>query len=326
MNAIKSLNLLLLMIVIASFNGCGVNSSDYARMKESYNAIKSECDSVKQVNTELNAKVRNDMMLIRSLRDSISILSFPADQRIRKIKNLITEEKFSDAKKEITNLAKVFPESKEAKEASALLGKVDELEKKKKLEEEKRKALGFKGVKTVASCTIGYNKVEISNISTGNTFTFDSYDDRYHYRTADRGNKYITAVMRITSDSKDPKLPQPAIYSIVAGKMKLEGYFTVEFARWEDYGAYLGNYHDNGNDFAKTSSIRFKIGKEVSEEVLKKPYAVVLKKENALVRKYERFDNPPVSYNGSVDYPYQLTLEDFSSESGNYYLLKIANL
>lgn len=318
--------LLLLLLVIALFASCGVSSSDYAQMEEAYNAIKSECDSIKQINSELNVKIRTDMMLIRNLRDSISILSFPADQRMEKIKSLIAEQKYGDAKREITNLTKVFPDSKEAKETVALLNKIDELEKKKKLEEEKRKALGFKGIKTVNTCKIDYNKVEVSNISIGNTFTFDSYDDYYHYRTADRGNKYITAVMRITSESKDPKLPQPAVYSIVGDKMRFVGHFTVEFARWDDYGSYLGNDHDFGNDFAKTSSVRFKIGEEVSDEVIKKPYAIVLKKENVLSRSYERFNDPPISYDGFVDYPYQLTLEDFSSERGNYFVLKIANL
>lgn len=317
---------IVLLLITALVSSCGVSSSDYAQLEKTYNAIKNECDSLKQNTVELNTKIKNDNVLIKVLRDSISILSFPANQRIEKIRSLITEEKYSDAKKEITKLTNVFPNSKEAKETTELLDKITGLENKKILEEERRKALGFKGIKAVASCKIGYNKIDVSNITIGNTFTFDSYDSYYHYRTADRGNKYITAVMKITSESKNPQLPQPAIYSIVGDKMKLVGRFTVEFARWDDYGSYLGNDHDFGNDFAKTSSVRFKIGEEVSDEVIKKPYAIVLKKENVLSRNYERFNDPPISYNGFVDYPYQLTLEDFSKESSNYYVLKIANL
>lgn len=313
-------------ILFVLLAGCGINHKDYEQLTSEYNKIKTENDSIKQCNIDLENKNKYNQTLIKTLRDSISILSFPAEQRLVKINSLIDEQNYYGAKNEIAKLTKVFPESKEARQAQDLLKKINGLEEKKRLEEEKRKALGFKGIKVSSSCKIDYNKVEISNISVGNTFVFDSYGDRYFYRTADRGNKYISAVMRITSDSKDPKLPQPAVYSIVGDKMKYVGFFTVEFMRWEDYGTYLGNSHDFGNDFAKTSSIRFKIGTEVSEETTKKPYAIVLKKENKLTRNYERFNEPPVSYEGFVDYPYQLMLDDLISENSNYVVIKIANL
>jgi hypothetical protein len=305
--------------------GCGVSHTDYDKLSLDYEEVLVRCDSVERNNEELIRQTKADQALIKTLRDSIFILSYPADQRYEKIHSLVNEQQFEAARKEISDLIRIFPESKEAKLSLDLLKKVDELEAKKKQEEEKRKALGFKGIKTVASCTIDYNKVEISSISSGNTFTFDSYDDYYHYRTADRGNKYITGVMKITSENKDPLLPQPAVYAIVGDKMTLIGSFIVKFARWEDYGSYLGNYHDNGNDFAKSSSIRFKIGKEISEDILKKPYAIVLKKENNLVRNYDRFSNPPVSYGGIVYYPKQLVLDDFNA-NGGFVIIKTANL
>lgn len=204
--------------------------------------------------------------------------------------------------------------------------RIDKLIAQKRAEEERIKALGFKALKASTTFKIDYNKIELTSISVGNTFTFDSYGDSYFYRSADRGNKYITAAMKITSDSKDPKLPQLAVYKISGDSMTWEGNFTTEFARWDDYGSYLGNDHDFGNDFAKTNSVRFKIGKEVSEEIVKGPYALIMKIENALNRNYERFDNPPISYIGSVDYPYTLRLEDFTKEGSQFIVVKIANL
>ena len=68
--------------------------------------------------------------------------------------------------------------------------------------------------------------------------------------------------------------------------MIYKGNFTVRFNRWEDYGTYLGNDHDFSNDFAKTSSIRFKIGVEVPNEITQKPYAIILKKNNSLNEAY----------------------------------------
>lgn len=289
-------------------------------------ADQTELNSLRKERDELAAKVNADAAVIQALRDSVTMLSFPADQRLTKINSLVSSGEYTAAKQEISRLTTLFPESKEAKSAPALLERIDKLIAQKRAEEERIKALGFKALKASTAFKIDYNKIELTSISVGNTFTFDSYGDRYFYRSADRGNKYITAAMKITSDSKDPKLPQLAVYKISGDSMTWEGNFTTEFARWDDYGSYLGNDHDFGNDFAKTSSVRFKIGKEVSEEIVKGPYALIMKKENALNRNYERFDNPPISYIGSVDYPYTLRLEDFTKEGSQFIVVKIANL
>lgn len=304
--------LLLLSLIAPIFFGCGVDQSEF-------NKLKKERD-------ELAAQVNADAAVIQALRDSVTMLAFPADQRLSKINSLVSSGDYTAAKQELSSLTKLFPESKEAKSAPAINDRIDKLVDQKKAEEERIKALGFKALKASTSIKVDYNKVDLSNISAGNTFTFDSYGDTYHYLTADRGNKYLSAAMKITSEEKDPKLPQLALYSISGDTMTWEGNFFIRFTRWRDYGSYLGNYGDNGNDFSKVSSVNFKVGYEASEELVKKPYAIVLKKENALTRNYERFDNPPVSYIGSVSYPYTLKLEDFTKEGSEFVVVKIANL
>lgn len=303
---------ILVFSIIPLLFACGVDQSEF-------NKIKKERD-------DLAAKVNECNEVIQALHDSVTMLAFPADQRLNKINALVSSGDYSAAKQEISRITTLFPESKEAKATPAIIEKIDRLIAQKKAEEERIKALGFKALKALTTITIDYNKVEFSNISAGNTFTFDSYGDRYFYRSADRGNKYLTAAMKITSQSKDPNLPQLAVYKISGDSMIWEGNFITEFARWDDYGSYLGNEHDFGNDFAKTSTVRFKIGKEVPEELVKGPYALILKKENSLTREYERFANPPVSYIGSVDYPYSLKLEDFTKDGSEFVVVKIANL
>ena len=302
----------LLTCLIPIIFGCGVDQAEY--------------DKVKKERDDLATKVNEDAAIIQVLRDSITMLSFPADQRLAKINDLVSSEDFDEAKKEINRLKALFPESKEARSTSTIIEKVDRLIAQKKAEEERIKALGFKALKTTTTITIGYNKVEFSNINVGNTFTYDSNSSYYSYNTADRGDKYVTAAMRITSEDKNPKLPQLAIYSISGDSMEWESNFRTKFARWDDYGSYLGNYHDNGNDFAKTSSVRFKVGTSVAENIVKGPYALVLKKENVLTRKTEEYGHPPVSYTGSVDYPYTLKLEDFTKDGSEFVVVKIANL
>lgn len=303
---------LLGVLIVPLLFSCGVDQSEF-------NKLKKERD-------DLAAQVSANKATIQALRDSVTMLAFPADQRLNKINTLVSSGDYTAAKQEIARLTSLFPESKEAKATPAIIEKIDRLIAQKKAEEERIKALGFKALKSSTTFKIDYNTVELTSISVGNTFTFDSYGDRYFYRTADRGNKYVTAAMKITSQDKDPKLPQLAIYSISGDTMSKVGSFDTEFARWKDYGTYLGNTHDFGNDFAKTSSVRFKIGEEVSEDIVKGPYALIMKKENGLSRNYDRFANPPVSYTGYVSYPSTLRLEDFTKEGSDYIVVKIANL
>ncbi|MBR2250392.1 MAG: hypothetical protein IJ844_07795 [Prevotella sp.] len=302
----------LLIISTTMVISCGVKQSEY-------DSIKAELGTAKE-------QVKQDSVRISNLWDTIRMLSLPANQRISLINEQVSNGEFTQARRSIDELNRLFPDSKESQQTSVILERIDNLIAKQKAEEERIKALGFKALKANTIAVIDYNKVSFSNITTSSTFVFDSYGDSYRYRTADRGNVYITAVMSVTSSSKNPDLPTLAVYSINGDQMNLEGIMDVRFARWRDYGHYLGNYPDYSNDFAKTSTIRFKLGKEVSSDVMKNPYAIVLKKYNGLSRKNDRYENPPVSYNGYIGYPYMLSLDDFTRDNAQYVVIKIANL
>lgn len=300
------------MITVAVFSSCNVKQSEC-------NRIKSELETIKK-------HVVQDSICISNLRDTISMLSQPADQRLASINKLVSDGDYDKARKEIHELNNLFPNSIESKKANDVLQRIDNLIEKQQAEKERIKAMGFKALKPSLSALIGYNKVTISSVGISKSFHFDSYDDGGFKRTADRDNTYVVASMSVTSSSKDPDLPTLAVYSINGDQMNREGVMEVRFAYWQDYGHYLGNYPDYGNDFAKTSTIRFKLGVEVPIEVTKKAYAVVLKKHNGLSRNYNRYNNPPVSYSGSSAYPFTLSLDDFNKDNSQYVIIKIANL
>jgi len=304
--------ILLLTFSTIMIISCGVKQSEY-------DSIKNELETAKK-------QIVQDSIHISNLRDTITMLSLPANQRLILINEQVSNGKYSQAQRSIDELNRLFPNSKESQQTSAILQRIDYLIAKQKAEEERIKALGFKTLKPVSSVTIDYNKVSFSAIGVNRSFHFDSYDDGGFHRTADRGNTYVLASMSVTSTSKDPDLPTLAIYSINGDQMNREGIMEVRFAYWQDYGHYLGNYPDYGNDFAKTSTIRFKLGDEVSKEITAKPYAIVLKKTNGLSRKYDRYKNPPVSYSGYIDYPYRLSLDDFIGDNARYVVIKITNL
>jgi len=302
-------NILLIAAILCAACSGGPSQKDI-------DSLNSKIDSIAKV-SESQAKT------IKTLRDSVSILVFPADQRLNEINTLVASADFSSARKKIAELKKVFPKSEEAKACEGIETSISAKEAAVKAEAERIKALGFKAITAKTSFKVGYNTVNLSSISVGNTFVHDAYSDEYYYNTADRGNKYVTAAMSITSTDKDPKLPQCAIYSVSGDKMNLEETFLTEFARWRDYGAYLGNYHDNSNDFSKVSTVKFKIGAEVSASVTTKPYAIVCKNKNVLTSSYDRFANPPASYSGYASYPSTLKVEDFEKD---YILVKLFNL
>lgn len=297
---------LFLFFMLVSCNGQPDNSAQIAEIEKKYQ------DSLSAVRNEL-----------KEAKSKIELLSYPADQRLQKAKGLLDAGELDNAKAEIENLKSIFPNSSEASSSNALLSKIEELKEAKRKEEERIKALGFKALPEQTTVKVDYNTVTYSSISVGNRFVFDAYDDRWFYRDADRGNKYVTMQMSVTSTSHSPALPELGLYTISGDRMILEGTFDTEFARWRDYGAYLGNYHDSSNDFAKVSTVKFKLGLQVSNEKLSQPYAIVLKKTNALSYHYDRFSNPPISYIGSAGYPSSLTLDDFKN---GYVLIKRYNL
>lgn len=135
------------------------------------------------------------------------------------------------------------------------------------------------------------------NFKFSNTFTFDRYDDTYHYATAERGEKYLTTNVNITSSSKDPNLNGFAVYYLDKDSaLRYITSFSFKFQRWEDYGTYLGNYHDKSNDFAYSETVKFAMGAKIPTEYLNKPIIIVSRKEPTFVKSIERFGNPPVSY------------------------------
>ena len=297
--------LLLLLLLVSCINKSG-NSSQIVEIEKKYQ------DSITALMSQLE-----------QANQQIELLKFPADQRLNKAKTLMESGDLEKALSEIQQLKKIFPNSQEASSSGALVSKINEIKEEKRKEEERIKALGFKAIPEQTTIKIDYNTIVLSGISVGNRFIFDAYDDRWFYRDADRGSKYVTMQMAVTSTSHDPNLPQFAVYLISGGTMKLIREFDTEYARWRDYGAYLGNYHDSTNDFAKVSTVKFKLGAQVDNESLSKPYAIVLMKKNVLYSHYDRFANPPCSYIGSANYPSSLSLDDFKSK---YAIVKRFNL
>lgn len=265
---------------------------------------------------------------IVELESQVKQLQYPADVRLKDIREKIENGNLDDAIKKINELCDCFPHSEEAKESKSLVTLIKE--KKEAIETEKKrlKALGFKALGTLQNVTVGDNKIIFSNFKVGQKYTHDVYPTysgtEWREHTADRGSSFISCNMDITSSSKDPNIPTIAFYSVDGEKLIHRKDFWVNFARWSDFGCYLGNEPDLKNDFSKVSTVKFRVGAQLEDIYFKKPYVIVLKKANTLSRHYDRFENPPVSYYGDASYPSTLTIDNFNN--GKYVALKVANL
>ncbi|HHT23654.1 MAG TPA: hypothetical protein GXZ87_10190 [Bacteroidales bacterium] len=278
---------------------------------------KSEYDKLKTELAECNAELTECKKTVEELQNTPQV-------RLSKGQQFLSENNITNAKKEFNDLIAKFGESDEAQKAKSILADIEKKEKERKEAEERKRTLGFKILKESSSVNTGDVTIKFNSVTTGQQWVFDNYGSEWRYRSAERGDKYVLSRVAISSENKDPNLPPVAVYNIESGTLKLLGTMDYEFARWKDYGTYLGNYTDYGNDFAHTRTISFSLGLSVSNDILtNKAVFVVVKKENCFYRQYERFENPPVSYRSSgCNMKSSLTVDDFDND---YVLVKIFN-
>lgn len=235
-----------------------------------------------------------------------------------------SENDFVTAKKEYKELIQKFPGTDEAQKANAFITEMEKFEREKAQAEERKRTLGYKAISENSSIKVGDVIIKFNSVSTGSQWVFDNYGSEWRYRSAERGEIYILSKISISADSKDPNLPPISVYKISNGNLMLVGTMGYEFSRWKDYGTYLGNNADFGNDFAHTKTISFSCGLSISKtDFDNEAVFVVVKKVNCFSRIEDRFGNPPVSYiEGDCSIKSTLTLDDFDND---YVLVKVFN-
>lgn len=170
---------------------------------------------------------------------------------------------------------------------------------------------------TLDSLTLSLRKIEIRQ-----RWGHDKYGRKAHFTNAGKGNRYLIAEILIGSNSDNPKLPSLSVYRLDNRKLIFVQSLKYKFNRWGNYNFYLGNEVDPQNDFAQKKSIKFLPAALLSGQLIKEDILfLVAKKETCIVRKEDRFNNPPVEY---VDmfctYPKELTAQELKT---NFSLLKI---
>lgn len=237
-------------------------------------SLKSKVDSLCNV-------VISQQATIKSMRDTISMLQFPADQRLTQIKQLIANNKFSEAEIAISDLQSIFPHSQEAAQGPAMMTSISAKIAAIEAEKERIKAQGYKIFKDNLSCSDNEENYNFSGFTFGRTFTFDNcYDvNEYSYRTADKDKTYLSFSLKLSTKKKYASSPGVYIYELAGDKLKCVTSCMDEYASWTSYGAKIGNYSDDSHDFSKVNSVNFKYAGEIEQSKSKKPLFVLFFKK-----------------------------------------------
>ncbi|MDA0912248.1 MAG: hypothetical protein O2818_00625 [Bacteroidetes bacterium] len=209
-------------------------------------------------------------------------------------------------------------------DAENAIKEIEEIEaiiERNRVEAERKKALGYKILKPNSNPKFDGLSLRIEKVWTGKRWSFDDYGHEYRLRDATRGNVHLLVRVSIESETNNPLLPPFLAYQMIDGELKLLGTLGYEFRRWKDYGSYLGNYADYGNDFSHSKSVSFNLGFEVnSSDIENKDVFVVVKSTGCFKREVNRLGRPEIRYSqGTCNAKQTLQIEDFDKE---YILIK----
>lgn len=194
-------------------------------------------------------------------------------------------------------LADTFPVSAETAEMHR---RMEAFTAKKRVEDEEAKriaALGFKALPVRA--TLAQDDTELTLTGAGFTrrWFFDNYGDGWRFQDAEKDRRLLVARMNVSSKRKEPALFGLGAYVADGDKLVRVGTARYRFARWSNYGAFLGTQADYRNDFTHSWRIPFTAAVPVAEADLRRgPVYLVATREGCHERHYERFGQPPVFY------------------------------
>lgn len=279
-------NGLLVSCVALSLSGCGDSGEVYKKQAESLRV------DVKSLQAEISAAKGR----IAQLEQENTALKETPPVLMSQVRKAVDSGDEPALKAALELLTSRYPDSPEAATGNGLLQRMVKDRDAKEQEARRVAALGMKAIPVKSSFSADDSAVTLQSAQLAGQWSFNDHGDEYEYRSAERGSRYITAKVTYSSKSKDPRLAPLIVYASNGGELKRLGVMGFEFVSWSSYATFLGNYHDDANDFAHKASIRFSMGLQVPNEAITKPLYIVASSAGCANRSSDRFGNPPVSY------------------------------
>lgn len=213
------------------------------------------------------------------------------------VESAVRAEDAEKAKAALKRLTDRYPLSAETAQASNRVEALIARQRAAQEEAKKMAALGFKALRSSPHFSHGDTSMGLTATGVVRRWSFDWHGDGWKYLDAEKGRKFVTATVTVSSRSKDPLLFGIGAYVANGATLTHVGKVRYRFIRWRDYGSFLGTQADFRNDFAHSSRIPFSIGVSVADEELRRrPLYLVATREGCHRRLYERFGQPPIQY------------------------------
>lgn len=220
-----------------------------------------------------------------------------SDDEIARMKIIVTAQqaidmgKMEEAKSQLNDLVSKSPDTKEGGIAKRMLA---EIELRKKNTE--NAPVNFPDMPATSTVSVMSSSLTFNKLSFSDRWEFDRYPGKSTVDIAEEGYRYLTAQVAVTTQNHDPRLPPILVYSWHDGECHLIGTMTYAFNKWATKDTYLGNSHDDGNDFAKSPTVQFSPGLAIPTAELGRDLIVMVENAPCIGKKEQQFDNPPVIY------------------------------
>ena len=309
----KKFHVLSIACICLAFAGCTNQQAD-----QTIATLNGQLSEAQGQNSKLKAQVDELSRKVKELSDTPSA-------RLEAIRQLVAKGDVNGASAASSKLKSKYPDAQQTQTAEQL---VHELAAQLQAAQEKQarlQKLKFRALDVTPTFTENGMTFRTLKTSTTSRWVSDSYSDEYHYSDADRGTKYVVLQVNVSStNDKDPKLFPVAVYRVVGNKMERVADFSYAFRRWHDYGSYLGNYGDSGNDFAKSKTVEFSLAAQVGDTYLKQPLLVIASDEQCVERR-NRSLAPAVAYIAldCTSLKQELSLSEAAGK--NYHVVKRMN-
>lgn len=246
-----------------------------------------------------------------SLRQRIAELENTPDRRLASADAILQGGDTLAAEALYRELVRAFPGASEVPRAERTLVSIEAAREQARRDAERRSRLRFAVLEAKAAAPFDGGTLTRNTVAPSRIFVFDRYGTIEHVRQAEAGSVYVVADVSITAEGSAPRLPPVVAYRHAGERLERVGILTYRFHKWPSQAAYVGSVADTTNHFARSRTVRFSLGLEVSQQDAAGPLFVLAGRTGCVERVSEQFSRPTVAYHPrTCDPPAFLTVEE----------------
>jgi len=175
---------------------------------------------------------------VTSLKEQVADLGQTPQVLLDRVQELVKAESLSEAKTIASKLEQRYGPDGLAKTAKANVAQLESKLEARKEQARQLEARGFYALKPSSSVAVNGFVIKVDSLGLGNRWLFNTHDYQYNYRDVQRGEKFVLlkTTLQNTNKSRDPNLPDIAIYAIEGKAMRLVASVDYEWLNADLHG------------------------------------------------------------------------------------------